>query len=104
MLAPLRDTRADYSLMLEKYGSMNFFPCQAKSGQSGPNRTWQALSGICAGAPVRLWARSAWVQAPQNSSAAAAMATRPTPIRGALFPRPVMAHPPVSSAPAEVLL
>ena len=48
MLAPLRGTRADYSLMLEKYGNMNFFPCQAKSGQSGPNRTWQALSGVCA--------------------------------------------------------
>lgn len=104
MLAPLRGGRADYSLMLEKYGNMNFFPCQAKSGQSGPNRTWQALSGVCAGAPVRSWARSAWVQDPQNSSAAAAMATRPAPIRCALLPRPVMAYPPFSSAPVEVLL
>ena len=97
MLAPLRGGRADYSLMLEKYGNMNFFPCQAKSGQASTNGTWE-------GSWAQFSARLAWVQTPRNSSAAAATATSPTTGRSDLFFLPVMACPPFSSAPAEVLL
>lgn len=97
MLAPLRGGRADYSLMLEKYGNMNFFPCQAKSGQASANGTWE---GSCA----QFSARLAWVHTPRNSSAAAATATSPTTGRSDLFFLPVMACPPFSSTPAEVLL
>lgn len=97
MLAPLRGDRADYSLMLEKYGNMNFYPCQAKSGQASTNGTWE-------GSWAQFSARLAWVQTPKNSSAAAATATSPTTGRGDLVLFSVMERPPISSAPAEVLL
>ena len=104
MLAPLRGGRADYSLMLEKYGSMNFFPCQAKSEQIGAKGVCQVILWAWAGSLAQSLTRPAWVHTPKNSSAAAAMATSPTTGRGDPFPRPVMARPPVSSAQAEVLL
>lgn len=40
MLAPLRDVRADYSLILEMYGSTNFFLCQGAFGIAESNFLW----------------------------------------------------------------
>ena len=104
MLAPLRGDRADYSLMLEKYGNMNFYPCQAKSGQASTNGAWQAPPRAWEGSWAQFSARLAWVHTPRNSSAAAATATSPTAGRGDLVLFSVMERPPISSAPAEVLL